>query len=363
MKYDEKELLIIWLDSFGEIEYRNKRALYDLLVGKTDLKKNIESNRQEIVAAIGEDGYNTLKSSASQDYLKETLKSLAASGAVAITTASENYPELLKEIPEPPLALYAKGNTELLKSEIFGVVGSRKSLPISLNIAKDFSEELLSGGFTLCTGTAEGVDAEVIKAAIKKDAIISVSASGLNNIYPASNSGLALSAAEHGLLISERREDIKPMPYMFPIRNRIIAGLSVGTLVVSGGLKSGTMYTAEYCMEYGRDLFAVPYSVGIISGAGPNELIKRGGAYLADSPKDILSFYGKDTAKEETPLSDTEREIVSALNEGFTHIEQIAEKTERQVFEITSALTVLEIKGVIYKQGINTYGLIRNREI
>ncbi len=362
MKYDERELLIIWLDSFGGIEYRHKRTLYDLLVGKTDLKKNIERNGKEIAASLGEEGLNALKSSASQDYLKATLKSLDDSGAVAITSESENYPELLKEIPDPPLALYVKGNAELLESEIFGVVGSRKSLPVSLNVAKDFSEELVSGGFTLCTGTAEGVDTEVIKAALKKDAIISVSAGGINNVYPATNSELAAQVAKHGLLISERREDVKPMPYMFPIRNRIIAGLSVGTLVVSGGLKSGTMYTAGYALDYGRDLFAVPYSVGIASGAGANELIKRG-AFLADSPKDILSFYGKETKTEETPLSDTEREIVSALNDGFTHIEKIAEKTGRQVFEISSALTVLEIKGVIYKQGINTYGLVRNREI
>ena len=362
MKYDERELLIIWLDSFGEIEYIRKRALYELLVGKTDLKKNLEHNRREIVAAVGEDGYNALINSANQNYLKETLASLEASGAAAITLQSENYPELLKEIDDPPLALYCKGDRELFKSEIFGVVGSRKSLPLSLAAARDFSEELVNGGFTLCTGTAEGVDSEVIKTALKKNAIISVSAGGIYNIYPAANSALAEDVAKRGLLISERREDIKPMPYMFPIRNRIIAGLSVGTLVVSGGLKSGTMYTAEYCLDYGRDLFAVPYSIGIASGAGCNELIKRS-AYLADSPDDILSLYGKAVKKEEPPLSDIEREIIAAISEGAAHIEKIAAITEKQVYEITSALTVLEIKGLIYKTGINTYGLTRNREI
>lgn len=362
MKYDERELLIIWLDSFGEIEYKHKRALYDMLVGKTDLKKNIESNRETIVSAIGEEGYNALNNSANKTYLTETLNALNASGQTAITFMSSDYPELLKIISDPPLALYAKGNTELLKSEIFGIVGSRKSLPLSLSIARDFSEELIAGGFTLCTGTAEGVDAEVLKTAVKKDAAIAVSAGGLNNIYPTAHTALADTVAKHGLLISERREDIKPMPYMFPIRNRIIAGLSVGTLVVSGGLKSGTMYTANYCLDYGRDLFAVPYSVGIASGAGTNELIKRG-AYLADSPDDILTLYGKKTKNEEQPLSDTEREIISALKSGATHIEKIAEETKMQVYEITSALTVLEIKGLVCKQGINTYGLIRNREI
>ena len=363
MKYDEKELLIIWLDSFHEIEYKHKCALKDLLIGKSDLKRTIENNKTEISKAIGEAGYNALYSSANPDYLKDTLSKLTAAGEIAITIESDLYPERLKEIPDAPLALYVKGNTGLLKDEIFGVVGSRKSIPLSLSIAKDFSQELIRGGFTLATGTAEGVDSEVLKAGLTSGKIIAVSASGLNNIYPALNASLIDKIAENGLVISEQREDVKAMPYMFPVRNRIIAGLSVGTLIVSGRLKSGTMHTAGYSVDYGRDLFAVPYSVGIESGAGTNELIKKG-AILADSPKDILSYYGiENEEQDETDLSDTEREIVSALKDSPLHIEIIAEKTKKQVYEITSALTVLEIKGVVYKNGTNTYGLVRNREI
>ena len=362
MKYDEKELLIIWLDSFRDIEYKHKRALYDLLEGKTDLKRNIEINAREISGAIGEAGYNALVSSANADYLKDTVSRLAKAGERAITFKSDDYPERLKEIPDPPLALYARGNIELLKSNIFGVVGSRKSIPLSIGIAKEFSGELTKNGFTLVTGTAEGADSEVIKASLKSGNVIAVSASGLDNIYPSSNAELIEKVAKTGLAISEHREYIKPMPYMFPIRNRIIAGLSTGVLIVSGKLKSGTTYTAEYCMEYGRDLFAVPYSIGIESGAGTNDLIKRG-AILADTPKDILSFYGiEKECEEETPFSDTEREIVAALKDGEMHIEKIAEKTGMPIYELSSAITALEIKGVAYKIGTNTYGLIRNRE-
>ena len=233
---------------------------------------------------------------------------------------------------------------------------------MSLSIAREFSGELASNGFTLVTGTAEGVDTEVIKAGLKTGAVIAVSAGGLNNIYPAMNNELIEEVAKKGLVISENREDVKAMPYMFPIRNRIIAGLSTGVLVVSGKLKSGTMYTAGFCVDYGRDLFAVPYSVGIESGEGPNELIKKG-AYLTDCANDILSFYGIASEKEEeSSYSDTEREIIDALSDGALHIEKIAEETKKQVYEITPALTVLEIKGVIYKNGTNTYGLIRTRE-
>lgn len=363
MKYNERELLIIWLDSFKDIEYKHKRTLYDLLEDKSDLKRNIESNAREISGAIGEAGYNALVSSANSDYLKETVARLESAGERAVTFKSDAYPDSLKEIPEPPLTLYCRGNIELLSENLFGVVGSRKSIPLSLNIAKEFAGELVNNGFTLVTGTAEGVDAEVIKTAINSGKIISVVAGGLDNIYPAGNTALIGKAAKNGLVISEQREDVKPMPYMFPVRNRIIAGLSTGVLVVSGRLKSGTMHTAEYCVDYGRDLFAVPYSIGIESGAGTNALIKRG-AILADSPNDILSFYGIEEEREaEIPFSDTERAIVSALKDGEMHIEKIAERTGIKIYELSSAITALEIKGVIGKNGINTYGLIRNREI
>ena len=363
MKYDEKELLIIWLDSFKEIEYKNKRALYEMLVGKSDLKRNIELNEKSVKSALGDAGYSLLLNSANQSYLKDNIARLNAAGETAITLASSAYPERLKETPEPPLCLYARGNLELLSDEIFGIVGSRKSLPLSLSIAKDFATELIGGGFTLATGTAEGVDAEVIKAALNSGKIIAVSAGGLNNVYPAMNAGLIEEVARRGLVISEYREDVKPLPYFFPVRNRIIAGLAAGVLIVSGKLQSGTMHTAEYCVDYGRDLFAVPYSVGIESGTGTNALIKRG-ACLADSPEDILSFYGiEKKEKEETIFSDIEREILAALKGGALHIEKIAEKTGKNVYELTSAITMLEIKGCVGKNGINTYGLIRNLEM
>lgn len=363
MKYDGKELLIIWLDSFREIEYKHKRMLFGLLDGKSDLKRNIELNSREISGAIGDGGYNALLSAANKDYLNDTVAKLAAAGEKAVTLYSKDYPERLKEIPDPPLALYARGNTELLNRNVFGIVGSRRSLPLSLSVAKEFAAELIKGGFTLVTGTAEGVDAEVLKTALNSGEIISVAAGGLDNVYPAANDRLIGKIAENGLVVSEQREDVKAMPYMFPVRNRIIAGLSTGVLVVSGRLKSGTMYTAGYCADYGRDLFAVPYSVGIESGAGTNELIKKGAA-LADSPKDILSYYGiEEESEDDSSFSDTERDITAALKDGALHIEKIAEVTGRQVFEITSALTALEMKGIIYKHGINTYGLIRNREI
>ena len=149
-----------------------------------------------------------------------------------------------------------------------------------------------------------------------------------------------------------------PKPYFFPIRNRIIAGIAQAVLIVSGGIKSGTLYTAEYAGEYGRDLFAVPYNVGVQSGAGCNELIKRG-AILTDNPNDILEFYGLEDKEINVQLSNAEKEIIKALSEGQMHIEKLSSVLGKRTFEIMPTLSILEIKGIVAKGG-NVYELIRN---
>ena len=362
MKYNAKELCLIWLDSFIGLEYKHKKAIFDKLgEGDLSLAYFLKESKEDIIAAIGENQYATLLNSARKDYLKFILNSLERGGITAITSESEDYPELLKNTDIPPLVLYAKGRKELLNSQTFAIVGSRRSIPLSLGIAKNFTENLCSAGFTLVTGIAEGVDQTVLETALKCGGnVISVIAGGLFNVYPASNKALADSVAENGLIISEQPPEVKPMPYMFPVRNRIISGISNGVLVVSGRNKSGTVYTAETALAYGRDVFAVPYSVGVESGAYCNKLIKEG-AFLADSPEDILSHYGKcvDDVKEEG-YTEEEKEILSSLKDGSLHIEKICEITGKTVVEITSVLTVLEIKGKIFKTGTNVYGLVSN---
>ena len=135
MKYSERELLVLWLDSFSEIEYSKKRLIYGLLQDKTGLKRAIEQNKAVIIKACGNAGYNALYSSADKDYLCETLKKMEQAGETAITFQSEKYPEKLKNIPDPPLALYMKGNAELLNSRTFGIVGSRSGTAQSFALA------------------------------------------------------------------------------------------------------------------------------------------------------------------------------------------------------------------------------------
>ncbi len=357
MKYNEKELCLIWLDSFIGLEYKHKANLYGSLGEVKGIKAFIENNADYIKNEIGENNYKTLLSSANSEYLDYVLAPLEKNGVVAITIDSDNYPCELLSTDIPPLVLYAKGNIGLLREEKFSIVGSRKCLPLSVKTAERFADAISGAGLTLVTGIAEGIDKAVILSGLKTGKIISVIAGGFNHIYPASHLGLFEEICEKGLAISEHPLDVAPQPYFFPIRNRIIAGLSKGTLIASGGKKSGTKYTASFAEEYGRDLFAIPYNVGVASGEGCNELIKLG-AHLADTPDDVLSFYGLSDKGEEVSFTNEEKEIIEALSDGSLHIEKLSIMTGKKPFELTATLSALEIKGVVAKVGSNVYSKI-----
>ena len=218
---------------------------------------------------------------------------------------------------------------------------------------------MIDAGLTLVTGIAEGVDAAVLKAGVsKKKNIISIVAGGFDNVYPASNIELLNKVIEVGLAISEQPPKVQPKPYHFPIRNRLISALSQGVLIVSGAIKSGTLYTAEYAEEYGKDLFSIPYTPGIKSGEGCNELLKRG-AILTDNPQDIIEYYKLEKKEEKIELSQIEKQIVEILSGGQTHIEKISSTLGKRTFEITPILSQLEMKRLVVKSG-NVYGLVHN---
>ena len=357
MKYSEKELCLIWLDSFIGLEYKHKSILYQNLGEVKGIKAFIEKNAEYIKREIGENNYQTLINSANAEYLDYVLSSLDKSEVRAITIDSDNYPSSLLQTDIPPLVLYAKGNIDLLDTEMFAIVGSRKSLPLSIKTAEKYATALSDAGLTLVTGIAEGVDKAVIESGLKTGRIISVIAGGFNRLYPASHTGLFEEVCAKGLALSEHPLDVAPQPYFFPARNRIIAGLSKGTLVVSGSKKSGTKYTATFAEEYGRDLFAIPYNVGVTSGEGCNELIKLG-AHLTDVPEDILDFYNLSKVEEEITYSQEEKEVLLALENGSLHIEKISSITGKKPFELTAILSALEIKGAVVKVGSNVYSKI-----
>ncbi len=205
-----------------------------------------------------------------------------------LTLDDERYPASLKEIADPPFLLGYRGNVELLSDPQIAVVGSRHASKAGIEAAKDFAHYLSDQGITITSGLALGIDTAAHQGALLgMGKTVAVVATGLDRIYPASNRQLGTQIVDEGVMVSEFALGTKPLNYNFPRRNRIISGLSVGTLVVEAALKSGSLITARTALEQGREVFAVPGSIHNPLVKGCHQLIKQG-AKLVESGQDIL---------------------------------------------------------------------------
>lgn len=205
-----------------------------------------------------------------------------------ITLDSALYPPLLKEIADPPIVLYVRGDPEVLQTPQLAVVGSRKPGPGAQTNAQRIASEIASFGITITSGLALGVDAIAHRAALDAEGFtIAVTATGLDRVYPASHQSLAQDIAASGAIISEFPIGTNPLPAYFPRRNRIISGLSYGSLVVEAALKSGTLTTAAHATEQSREVFAIPGNIENPQARGSHALLKDG-ATLVETSADIL---------------------------------------------------------------------------
>ena len=209
-----------------------------------------------------------------------------------ITIADQYYPELLKQIYDPPLAIFVRGKPNILNSIQLGIVGSRRPTADGRRLAREFSRQLAECGLTISSGLALGVDSCSHLGALDAGGkTIAVLGNGLNSIYPKTNSQLAESIIENGALLSELPLDYRPLPANFPRRNRIISGMSTGVLIVEAALKSGSLITARCAMEHGRDVFAIPGSIHNPLSRGCHAVIREG-AKLVEQLQDIIEEIG-----------------------------------------------------------------------
>ena len=351
--YTKDEQNLIVLSSFNLSCSLNRALLDDF----NCTAPNFKSCERLLIKTLSDGVYNRVKEKFySSAYREKVIGELDKNGIKCVTYISGSYPETLKNTDEPPMLLYCKGEIELLKSECFSIVGSRKTTPKALSLTRQIAGEL-SQYFTVVSGIAEGADCTALEGATDAGGkVISVLANGLDHAYPASNSGLLKKIEACGLVISEYSPEVRPKPHYFPIRNRIIAGLSRGTLVVSAAKKSGAAITADFAVDYGREVFAFPYSVGIASGEGCNSLIKKG-ASLTRNVLDILNEFGLDfKGCEKAELSKDESEVYNLIkNSDEAFLPEIADKLKRSVADITTVITLLTIKGLIVSLGGNRY--------
>lgn len=221
------------------------------------------------------------------------LRAAEKAGVAVLTALDEGYPELLREIYDPPLVLYVRGT--LARVPAAAIVGTRRATPCGLRTAARLSRELCAAGAAVVSGLARGVDTEAHRAAVEARGVTwAALGTGLNHIYPEENERLAGAIVDAGgALVSEFPLDKEALPQNFPRRNRVISGLSLATVVVEGDFGSGALITARFALEHGRDVYAVPGSLEAAQSRGPNYLIKNG-AGLAENGEDIVSGFPSD---------------------------------------------------------------------
>ncbi len=282
-----------------------------------------------------------------------------------ITQQDPRYPALLLHIPDPPPVLYCHG--ELVGSAChIAMVGSRKATSYGLSSARKLSRGLAVRGITVVSGMARGIDSAAHNGALAGGGpTIAVLGSGLERIYPAENRKLFNRIADNGAVISEFPLDAGPEAHHFPQRNRIISGMSLGTVVVEAAKRSGSLITARLAAEQGHEVFAVPGSIQAATARGTHQLIKQG-AVLVETAEDIIKEVapqiglqeistqtvdkGKGGAVASFSLSVTERKIWDAIGPYPMHIDELARRCAQDMANLTAALCQLEIKGAVNQE-------------
>ena len=271
-----------------------------------------------------------------------------------IEYADKIYPNRLKEIKNPPSRLYVKGNIELLNSIGIAIVGSRTNTQYGEKMCKTFTKKLVEYEFTIISGLAIGIDTIAHKTCIKYSGkTIAVLPCGFNNIYPKQNKGLIDEILENGgIIITEYEKDVKAESKKFLERNRIVAGLGIGTLVIEAGYRSGTSVTARYTRNLNKPVFCIPSSLENKKGFGTNELIKSG-SKMVTRIEDILIEYPQMKFKKKL-LKESKKQVPKELEKVYkciknepVSINQIVRKTKMTVQDISYKIMLLELENLI----------------
>jgi len=249
----------------------------------------MRASRTELEAAgISGSVAQSISSGCAFDDAVEQQQAMRKTGAMAVTIRDPRYPPLLKEIFDPPIMLFVRGRVELLNSIMLGVVGTRRPTPYGLAVTDRLSADLARAGLTIVSGMARGIDTAAHNGAlVAAGDTVAVLGCGVDVVYPAENRKLAAELAMKGLLISEFPMGATAFPQNFPIRNRVISGMSTGTIVIEGAQYSGSAITAKLALDQGREVFAVPGNITSKASWGPNLLIKQG-AKLVQEWNDVI---------------------------------------------------------------------------
>ncbi len=300
--------------------------------------------------------------------IEELVDKMENAGVKAVVRGSEYYPPMLEEICDPPAVLFAKGELETLLSEdTFSIVGTRKSTRYGNETARRIAMELAENGVTIVSGMARGIDSMANWGALQgKGKTIAVLGCGVDVVYPPENKELYEEIIKSGVVISEYYLGTPANAHHFPIRNRIISGLSRGVLVVEAEERSGANITVSYAEQQGRDVFAVPGNVNSYASKGTNRLLKEGATFVRDA-SDILNEYpdwsdrGSVTlpTPEMKPMitDETELKIINILKRGETSFDELVADLKIEPKKLAVILSSLAFRGVIVDLPGNKFAL------
>ncbi|MFA5809463.1 MAG: DNA-processing protein DprA [Thermoleophilia bacterium] len=294
----------------------------------------------------------------------QMFEELRRKDVTLVTLGEEGYPPCLAEIHDPPLAIFFKGSTdrldEFMRQPRLAIVGARRASLYGIDAATALAGGLSRHGVCVISGMAFGIDSAAHRGALEsRGGTIAVLGCGPDVVYPVTNRLLYASLLESGLVISEYPPGTRPRPWRFPARNRIISGLSRGVVVVEAKEKSGALITADFALDQGRDVFAVPGSIFSDLSIGPNRLV-RGGATIVTGAGDILEEYGmelestQEKSVRETPqdLEENEKLVLKATSERPRHQDELAARSGVDGASTAAALVSLEIRGLLkFEQG------------
>jgi DNA processing protein len=355
---DPKEALVAMnmIDGVGPVRVRQ------LLEHFGDASAVLRASRAQLlqVRGIGQETAESIANWEKTVDLAAELKRVADFGCRIVTQAEEEYPELLRQIYDPPTVLYVKGELSAKDKNAVAIVGSRQTTHYGLESARRLGYQLGYVGVTVVSGGARGIDTAAHQGALNaKGRSVAVLGTGINQVFPPENAELFERIAANGALVTQFPFNRPADKQSFPIRNRIVAGMTLGTVVVEATLTSGALITANFATEYGRQVFAVPGRIDSPRSKGCHELIKKG-AKLCEGAEDILSEFeylfppsNRPAAPSETgvlpalTLSENEQKVFDALGREETSIDEVIRHSGLPSSAVSVALLSLEMKRVI----------------
>jgi DNA processing protein len=300
--------------------------------------------------------------------LDAELEKIARARVRVLTRDDSEYPQLLKQVDNAPIVLYVKGDIRPEDDWSIAVVGTRHSTPYGREVTRQIVTDLAASRVTIVSGLARGIDAEAHRSALDAGGrTIAVLGCGVDVVYPPEHLKLAERIAEHGALVSEYALGVQPEAGNFPPRNRIISGLSLGSLIVEGDQGTGARITIQYALEQGRETFAIPGNIFNRSSRAANGMLQRGEAKLVTRASDILEELNLTMVEEHQevraalPENATESALLKHISSEPIHIDDLTRETQLPAATVSSTLALMELKGLVRHVGGMNYSTAREK--